>query len=206
MGRAAATVDGPDRAALEGRMAKRIWRAGGVVAAAALLALGVARAAAAPGDLDPTFGAGGAVTTSGLGWAAAHALQVQPDGKIVTAGHGGAAGGSVEFALVRYNPDGSLDPDFGTGGRVLTAFGAGYDMAHALVLQPDGKIVAAGHRAGSDFALARYLPDGQLDPAFGTGGKITTDFGGSDEVANALVLQPDGKLVTAGYRCLGSGN
>jgi uncharacterized delta-60 repeat protein len=99
---------------------------------------------------------------------------------------------------VRYLPDGSLDPTFGTGGLVTTDFG-GIDRGFALVLQPDGKLVAAGF-SGGDFALARYLPDGSLDPMFGTGGLVTTDFGGAAE-AVALVLQPDGKLVAAGSCC-----
>jgi uncharacterized delta-60 repeat protein len=81
----------------------------------------------------------------------------------------------------------------------FTGIGGG-DDAGALVLQPDGKLVAAGRACANfacDFALARYLPDGSLDPTFGVEGKVTTDLGG-DNQAGALVLQPDGKLVVAG--------
>jgi uncharacterized delta-60 repeat protein len=97
---------------------------------------------------------------------------------------------------------GDLDQTFGAGGTVTTLFGPN-DYATALVLQPDGKIVAAGRSAPSgsayDFALVRYGPQGEVDTSFGTAGKVITDFGGED-FANALVLQPDGKLVAAGYK------
>ena len=151
----------------------------------------------ADGSLDATFGSGGKVTTNfGLVLTLAHALALQPDGKIVVAGES-----NVNFALARYNPDGSLDATFGTGGKVITDFG-GIDRARALALQPDGKIVVAGESAPftglSDFALARYNPDGSLDASFGTGGKVTTDFGGTADRADALALQPDGKIVLAG--------
>ncbi|GEM_PF-1022297 len=151
------------------------------------------------GSLDPTFGTGGVVTTDFGGEDAGRALVLQPDGKLVVAGWTDAAGFRSDFALARYNPNGSLDPTFGTGGVVTTDFG-GEDAGRALVLQPDGKLVAAGYSyAGGtyDFALARYNPNGSLDPTFGTGGLVRTDLGIFD-MAWALVLQPDGKLVVAG--------
>src|SRR5207245_5340246 len=104
------------------------------------------------------------------------------------------------FALARYNADGTLDPSFGGGGRVLTNF-AGRDEASALALQSDGKIVVAGFSGAGgrqDFAVARYNPDGSLDPSFGSGGRVLTDFGGDDEAA-ALALQSDGKIVVTGF-------
>ncbi len=144
----------------------------------------------ADGSLDAGFGTGGKVTTAGFG---AVALILQADGKLVAAGDLFAPATNDNFGLARYNPDGSLDTSFGTGGEVLTDFG-GEEFANALVLQPDGKLVAAG-TTGSDFALARYNADGSLDTSFGSGGKVTTAGFGS---ARALVLQPDGKLVAAG--------
>ena len=96
---------------------------------------------------------------------------------------------------------GDLDPSFGTGGIVITSFG-GADVASAVAVQPDGKLVVAGRTniAGNTvFALARYNPNGGLDPAFGTGGLVTTDFGSTDQ-AFAVALQGDGKIVTAGRR------
>ena len=144
------------------------------------------------GTLDTMFGSGGKVVTDFGGNDSAHALLVQPDGKLVTAGAGSSG---ADFALARYNTSGTLDTSFGTGGKVTTNFGA-TDSANALVIQTDGKLVAAG-ASGSDFALSRYNADGTLDTSFGTGGKITTDFGAADS-ANALVIQADGKLVAAG--------
>ena len=96
---------------------------------------------------------------------------------------------------------GDLDATFGVGGILTTNFGGTYDWAYAVAVQPDGRIVAAGvSNAGEtyDFALARYTADRSLDPTFGDGGIVTTDFGGSYDWAYALALQPDGKLVVAG--------
>src|SRR5439155_1249387 len=110
------------------------------------------------------------------------------------------------FALVRYNADGSLDGNFGTGGKVTTPSGIG-SAASAAVLQADGRLVAAGHMltgSRTPFALVRYHATGGLDSTFGTGGKVTTSIGSVDDKAIALVLQPDGKLVAAGYSKGGS--
>jgi uncharacterized delta-60 repeat protein len=108
---------------------------------------------------------------------------------------------------------GDLDPTFGTGGKVLTAFAEptnthNYATAHAVALQADGKIIVVGHlvrqegppffNAYVDFALARYNPDGSLDPGFGSGGKVTTDFDGHWDEAYAVAVQSDGKIVVAG--------
>src|SRR5205823_3136702 len=111
---------------------------------------------------------------------------------------------SNDFALARYNADGSLDNDFGNGGKVITGFsGAFSSAATALALQSDGKIVVAGDSRANgsrDFALARYNPDGSLDSGFGNGGKVITDFNnGSDDSARAIVLQADGKIVVGGF-------
>jgi uncharacterized delta-60 repeat protein len=169
-----------------------------------LLATLSGSAQSAPGDLDPTFGTGGLVTTDfggrgdfGL------AVALQSDGKIVAAGNSSAVGVfSVNFALARYNTDGSLDSTFGSGGTVLTSFGGNLSAAFDVAVQPDGKIVAVGvagsGAAGSDFGIARYSANGTLDPTFGTGGLVTTDFGGGSDQANGVALQPDGKIVVVG--------
>src|SRR5206468_652342 len=150
----------------------------------------------ANGSLDATFGAGGKVTTSiGSDEDDAYALALQPDGKLVAAGET-LNGVRYDFALVRYNANGSLDATFGAGGKVTTPVGSADDYADALLVQPDGKLVAAGNVEGSDrdFAVVRYNADGSLDGSFGTGGKVITPLGSSDDVAFSLVLQPDGKL------------
>ena len=160
----------------------------------ALLAMAATSAGAAPGDLDPTFGGGdGMVATDFGGEERARAVAVQSDGKIVV------AGGDEDFELARYTKDGTLDTGFGGDGKVTTDFGDDDESARAVVVQPNGKVVAAG-KSGSLFVLARYNADGTPDTSFGGGdGVVTTDFPDTDtDAANALVLQPNGKLVAAG--------
>jgi uncharacterized delta-60 repeat protein len=164
------------------------------------------------GSLDPTFGNDGKVTTDfAMQDDAVRALAIQPDGKILAAGRA-RVNDSTDFALVRYNPDGSLDATFGTAGKVTTSFGRSFERGLAMVLQPDGKIIVAGsvylyepNVVSPDFGLARYHADGSLDVGFGTGGKVTTDFGGFDQI-RALLLQPDGKILAAGAAGTHSGD
>ncbi|HEU5064712.1 MAG TPA: PASTA domain-containing protein [Gaiellaceae bacterium] len=179
-----------------------------LLAACLLAVLLIPAAQAAPGALDPSFGTGGKVTTAlGPTDAEAYGLALQPDGKLVAAGYA-SNGSNNDFALARYSPNGSLDTSFGSGGKVTTSFGpSSHDGANALVRQPDGKLVAAGYTSdgsGYDFALARYNADGSLDTSFGSGGKVTTPIGSGHDLAFALVLQPDGKLVAAGDSSNGS--
>ena len=152
----------------------------------------------ANGLLDASFGSGGKVITNFGGSDAALAAALQPDGKVIAAGNG-----NLDFALARYNADGSLDSTFGSDGLVTTDFFGFSDSVSGIVIQPDGKIVAAGFvgRAGptSDYGLARYNADGSLDLTFGNGGKVSTDFNGERDQSFALVLQADGKLVAAGF-------
>jgi uncharacterized delta-60 repeat protein/uncharacterized repeat protein (TIGR01451 family) len=155
------------------------------------------------GTLDTTFGTGGLVTTSfTTGDDHGHAVILQPDGRIVVAGY--APGAGPDFALARYTITGTLDTTFGTGGLVTTDFANHDDRAYGLTLQSDGKIVAAGHAETGitpidDFALARYYNDGSPDSTFGTGGRVTVDFAGQDSGAYSVALQPDGRMVAAGY-------
>jgi uncharacterized delta-60 repeat protein len=149
------------------------------------------------GSLDPGFGKDG-VRFYGAP-ASGEALAVQRDGRLVTAGSGWN-GVDSDFAVVRFEPDGRLDRSFGTDGRLLTDFGGG-DRAADVKIQEDEKIVVAGSTgAGREaaFALARYLPDGSLDPSFGQGGMVTTDVGYCCATASGLAVQPDGRLVVAG--------
>ena len=120
------------------------------------------------------------------------------DGKIVAAG----TADFQQFALARYEADGSLDDTFGGDGRVLTSLSDGSDWAAAVIVQTDGKIVAAGTAGSTEFsgtfALARYDTDGTLDDTFGGDGKVRTDFNAEQDVAFALAQQADGKIVAAG--------
>src|SRR5262245_40663464 len=178
-----------------------------LLAACLLAILLIPAAQATPGALDSSFGQGGKVTTSlGSGYNVAKALVQQPDGRLVAAGSG-SNGSNNDYALARYNPDGSLDTTFNGTGKVTTAIGPGGDGAYDLALQPDGKLVAAGvsyNGANDDFSLVRYNSNGSLDTSFNGTGKVTTAIGSSYDDANALVLQPDGKLVAAGYTYNGS--
>ena len=153
----------------------------------------------------PGFGAEGKVTTAFEDLAQARAVAIQADGKIVAAGYA-VLSGNQHFALVRYNTDGTLDSSFGTGGKVTTDF-FGFGRVNALAIQVDGKIVAAGAAVVSnqDFALARFNTDGTLDTSFGAEGMATTDFLGDIDTAFAVAIQPDARIVAAGYASTGSG-
>jgi uncharacterized delta-60 repeat protein len=164
--------------------------------------------AAADGDLDSTFGSGGKVITDFSGRSnGANAIALQADGRIVIAGSALSAAGPPDFAVARYNSDGSLDASFGSGGRVTTDFAGRSDNAAALTVQPDGKILVAGgaDMAGTqiDFALVRYNSNGSLDSTFGAGGKVTTDFNGGLDAVSSIVLQTDGRIVVAGFATAG---
>ncbi len=145
-------------------------------------------------ELDSTFGNDGKVITDFGGTDQGRAVAVQKDGKIVVAGTSGS-----DFAVARYNTDGSLDASFGMGGLVITDFG-GFDGGNAVAIQKDGKIVVAGFAGDEDsvFAVARYNRDGSLDITFGVDGKVTTDFSADADIGNAVALQKDGKIVVAG--------
>lgn len=147
------------------------------------------------GSLDTTFGTGGKVLTN-IG-AGARDIVIQGDGKIVAAGYSYVTPNN--FVLVRYNSNGSLDTNFGSGGMVLTTLGGGVS---ALAVQAtDGKIVAAGYSfngIGNDFALARYNTNGTIDTTFGFGGTVITASGGMGVGASDVAIQSDGKILAAG--------
>lgn len=168
------------------------------------------------GTLDETFGDGGIVSTdltSGEDYATG--MVVQEDGGIVLGGT--AQIGSVfcmssdnfltscdrfAFALARYTKSGELDERFGDDGQMV------YELdedsgGHALVEQPDGRLVMAGHYDNDDYAVLRANPDGSLDTDFGDGGLVRTPFGRGMDVANAVALQPDGMIVVAGSATVG---
>jgi uncharacterized delta-60 repeat protein len=162
------------------------------------------RTVAGPGDLDLTFGGGDGIVTTAVGTSHDYgrSVVIQADGKILVGGSAGIGEGT-DFALARYDSAGAIDPTFGDGGLVTTDFGGVVDFGRALTIQTDGRIVLAGYsvdqESNSNFALARYTSEGGLDPTFGTGGLVTTQFGTVDSYAQAIAIQEGGKIVAAGY-------
>ena len=148
----------------------------------------------APPAEDPTFGSGNSIATNFV----TEAIVTQPlDGKLVLVGRRGLAGSAdVVGVIQRRNPDGSLDTTFGTGGEVVTEAGAGLTW-NAVGLQSTGAIVVAGTN-GADFVVARYLATGAADPAFGSSGRTVLDFGTANDVAYALAVGFEDKVVVAG--------
>ena len=154
------------------------------------------------GSLDSTFNSTGMVQTSfGTKDSKATGLALQSDGKIVVAGYYLQGPGNQDFALARYNRDGSLDATFGTSGLVTTDFG-GSEVATGLAVQSDGKIVVVGSNgsgASGQIVLARYNGDGTLDSTFGTGGQLMVSNPTTGNASgNAITLQRDGKILVAG--------
>jgi uncharacterized delta-60 repeat protein len=145
---------------------------------------------AAIAALDPSFGSGGKVFATG---APITDIALQADGKIVAVGTQGG-----DFVVQRYNPDGTLDNSFNSGGVRTIDFG-GTDHAEAVAIQADGKIVVVGSTSnGDNIAVARLTAAGALDTSFDTDGLKTIDFTGAGESGNAVVIQSDGKIVIAG--------
>lgn len=175
-------------------------------------------ALAGNGDLDVSFGTGGFVRT-GLSNAAfpyggfvSIPPVMQPDGKILicSSQSTGSASGT-DFFVSRFTANGVLDTSFSFDGKVTIDFdgGGGADLCTGVALQADGKIVVVGYTFisaaanGADFAIARLNTDGTLDTGFGGGtGKTTVGFdlgNNNDDAANSVAIQPDGKIVVAGY-------
>lgn len=158
------------------------------------------------GRLDPSFGEGGkSVVDLGAFVQEAYDAALQADGKILVAGAVWNPGARADFLLARLNADGALDRSFGTGGIATVDFGSTLDYAYAILLQPDGKVVLVGWRwqprdADRRFALARFNGDGSLDTAFGSGGRVVTQFGAPIQEAYGAALQADGKIVVVGSR------
>ena len=155
-----------------------------------------------PGTLDSTFGVNGKVMTAFNSNACiARAVAIQSDGKIVVAGES-SNGTSNQFAIARYNSNGTLDNQFGTGGKTTISFGSGNSVARAISIQSNGYIVVAGSYqtpVQTNFAVARLTNTGQPDASFGSGGKTQTSIVPGFNTAYAMAIQPnDGKIILAG--------
>ena len=188
------------------RRARRALLTVGAAAIALLFSASGRLALAADGDLDPTFGIGGQVTTDfNHSTDIVNAVALQTDGKLVVVGQTYTNNDYTgeDFAVARYNTNGSLDTTFGLNGRVTTDFPGLAAVASSVVIQPDGKILVAGGAFPNftflgDFKIVRYNTNGSLDTTFGAGGIVTTSFPGQGSYAFALALQPDGKILAAG--------
>jgi uncharacterized delta-60 repeat protein len=144
-----------------------------------------------PGTLDASFGNAGQVVTAIPIHAYPDAVALQSDGKIVISGYVAEAA-RESILLVRYDGTGTLDPTFGTGGKVVTAFGPGNARSNGLAIQADGKILVVGYSTvPGSCALFRYLASGAPDPTFGVSG--VAEFEGT--ACGRLALQADGKPV-----------
>jgi len=159
------------------------------------------------GSIDESFGNNGTtVTPIGNFEDICFALAMQPDGKLLAAGGSNKSMGAFDynFALVRYNPDGTLDNSFGNSGVVITEIGLYNSIAYSIAVQQDGRILLAGETQDSlyafnDFAVVRYNEDGSLDSTFGTDGKLRMSLSETYDYAKSMVLQEDGKIVITGY-------
>jgi uncharacterized delta-60 repeat protein len=151
-------------------------------------------AMATSGDLDPTYGSGGKVTTNFFDSDFIRDAAVQLDGKIVVVGT--LQNPASQPIIARYRLNGSLDPSFGLNGKVILSL---VFTPYSVVIQPNGKIVAGGWLDGS-FGLIRLNPEGSLDSTFGSGGVATIRFlpGATDDRIHDIALQPDGRIVAAG--------
>jgi uncharacterized delta-60 repeat protein len=157
------------------------------------------------GSLDTSFGSAGIVTTDFSGGAdRAQSMALLPDGRIVVAGVGQVSGGCFPnpcerygVALAQYNADGSLDSTFGNGGGMLYDF-VSSTGAYAMARRPDGKLVLAGHHGNEDFMILLCQPNGSLDESFLGTGAVVAGFAPGADRANAVLVQPDGKIIAAG--------
>jgi uncharacterized delta-60 repeat protein/uncharacterized repeat protein (TIGR01451 family) len=151
------------------------------------------------GGLDTSFGSGGKVVTQSFGKGSTEDLLLQPNGKLVLVAS--SKTNYADFALIRYNTNGSLDTSFGNGGFTRVDFDNGtYDKAEAAALQSDGKIVVVGQSdVIPDYSgLARFNADGSLDTSFGTNGIVTTDIAYFDHCTD-VAIQADGRIVTSSW-------
>ncbi len=160
----------------------------------------------ANGSLDNTFGDNGKLIGDyKQGYTVFNATVIQQDGKAI-AGGSTWNGSSYDFALVRYNIDGSIDSTFGTNGRQITDLGL-TDEIVSLALQANGKIIAAGNSDNRvsifRFAVVRYNSDGTLDNSFSGDGKLLITPIGNSDVCKSVAVDNEGRIVLAGYTFIG---
>ena len=153
----------------------------------------------ADGTLDTSFNSTGkAIVPLDGGSDYGYGATLQPDGKIIVAGFSDN-GGIKNYSLIRLNADGTLDTGFDGDGKLLVPIHGSYDLALSVTVQPDGKILVAGYSGYYDFSLIRLNTDGTLDTTFNGNGKAIVPVGFSLDVGRSVTVQPDGKILVAGY-------
>jgi uncharacterized delta-60 repeat protein len=166
--------------------------------AVSLLLVLLPASAGAADPLDPSFGSGGISVTKATGNGEIEAIARDRQGRLVTAG-------TTEFGFIvqRFGADGSLDLSFGKNGATQTVLLADYVIANAVAALPDGKILVVGQEwnpnESAHYLLTRYLPDGSLDHSFGKRGRVVAGPTMYDGEATGLAIQPDGKILVAGW-------
>lgn len=157
------------------------------------------------GNLDSTFGSNGFALYPLTGFGSLHDCKVQNDGKIIACGSFDATGigNNHDFIIVRANANGSVDSSFANNGVFELPLSPKRDILQSILIQPDGKIIAAGSAqqdfSTSDFAIVRLDSSGILDNNFGTNGIVITDFNSNLDVGSKIVIQPDLKLIVCGW-------
>ncbi|MCI5131477.1 MAG: hypothetical protein D3904_08105 [Candidatus Electrothrix sp. EH2] len=153
------------------------------------------------GPLDREFNFDGTVSTAvGSGDEEVFALALQDDGKILAAGYSSNTNRNRDFAVVRYNSDGTLDRSFGQEGMAVTAVGDSDDEISGIAVQEDGKILLTGSALGEQgrvVVLARYLSNGSPDFTFADQGFALSAVG-TDIRAESLALSEEGRILVAG--------
>jgi uncharacterized delta-60 repeat protein len=196
------------RASAQGVRGRFVW----VVGLATVVALGIVGVAfAAAGDLDPSFSGNGKVVTSVSGGDIGNAVAIDSQNRIVVAGDT-QSGGKV--SVVRYLPDGRLDPSFSHDGKRLLTFGNGSAAARAVAIDSRNRVIVAGSdtvrvgaRTPSSFGVARLTARGKFDPSFSGDGRVVTHVGGdvSHDVANSVAIDSAGRIVATGSSRMGGG-
>ncbi|MBN8582808.1 MAG: hypothetical protein J0L96_19240, partial [Anaerolineae bacterium] len=161
------------------------------------------------GALDTSFGTGGVAQTDFGGDDVAQTIKVQSDGKIIVAGYTSPNGAAADFALARYNPNGSLDTTFGTNGKTTTSIvGSGYDIITDMAIQSDGKIIALGYANvginNNGIVVVRYNTNGSLDTSFDIDGILSLNLSNSDDFGTSVEIQTDQKIIVGGTTFNGS--
>lgn len=154
------------------------------------------------GSPDPGFGSNGLVVPDIANEEeGSTGMLLQPDGRLLLCGYVSGASSAADFFIMRFTSSGQPDNTFGTGGYTITTLLSNLHRLTQMLLLPDGRILVGGHGRGVDFdfMLMRYSTAGQLDTSLGNAGMVLTNFGQSEDFFGGMALQPDGKIIQAGY-------